>query len=201
MTAPLLFPNLPGTGWPVTRRMLTSTKRGEHISGRVTRRPLFSVPKVEFELTINALDSDGAWPGAAIQSLQALTGLYLACQQSGNTFLYTDPIDNFSASQALGTGDGTTTAFAAQRAIGAFAGPVSWLVQATKVSIAAAVTNAWTLQAPNQILFATAPAAGALVTADLLYAWNCEFMDDTLDTVNFMQGLHEIKSLKFRSVK
>jgi len=63
------------------------------------------------------------------------------------------------------------------------------LYQASEVSI--------TL--PNQIVFATAPASGVVVTADFDYYFVCRFDDDKLETNEFAQRLYELQKVTFSS--
>ncbi len=63
---------------------------------------------------------------------------------------------------------------------------------------------AWSVSAqtgPGMISFATAPPAGTAITADFTFAYICRFLDDQADFENFMKGLWQVSSLKFRSVK
>ena len=59
----------------------------------------------------------------------------------------------------------------------------------------------WTITQPNTIIFASAPAANAFITADSTFAFNCRFTDDQDDFEEFMSGLWRVETLKFRSVK
>jgi Conserved hypothetical protein 2217 (DUF2460) len=59
----------------------------------------------------------------------------------------------------------------------------------------------WTITQPNTIIFASAPAANAFITADSTFAFNCRFTDDQDDFEEFMSGLWHVETLKFRSVK
>ncbi len=59
----------------------------------------------------------------------------------------------------------------------------------------------WTITQPNTLTFATAPAAAASVAADFSYAFNCRFLDDQEDFEEIMNGLWQVQSVKFRSVK
>jgi Conserved hypothetical protein 2217 (DUF2460) len=51
------------------------------------------------------------------------------------------------------------------------------------------------------ITFTTASASGHAITATCTYAFNCRFLDDQLDFEEFMNGLWQVQSLKFRSVR
>ncbi len=54
---------------------------------------------------------------------------------------------------------------------------------------------------PNTLTFTTAPGNLVPITASFSYAFNCRFLDDQEDFENIMNGLWQLQSLKFRSVK
>ncbi len=201
MTTPPSFPALPGQGWSVHKKPTFSTRVASHVSGREARTPFYSYPLYEFELSFEGLDSAGAWPSLGSGSLQSLMGLFLQCQGQLGTFLYTDPADNAVMGQAIAIGDGSTTTFTLVRTLGGFTEPVSWAATVANVKLNGTPTSAWTLTEPNTLTFATAPAGGAAIAADINYAFNCRFLDDQNDFENFMAGLWTVQSLKFRSVK
>ncbi|GEM_PF-1345257 len=352
---PFVFPSLPGRGWSVHKRPSYSTRVASHVSGREVRASLYAQGLYEFELTIEGLDSNGVFPGLAVNSLQEMMGLYIQCQGQLGTFLYVDPSDNTAAGAYAGVqnASGTATAFTLQRSLAYSSEPISWvtgisqiyvnglavlqyklqedstnnahycaatdgkmlsagalftvacyvkaaeraqcqlqlydgslfhicdfdLIAATAVPgsgitaasiahnsngsylisascpIAAATTPLarlylessgstiytgtagqgiyfsslmyscanvaaaffptiiasgshatlagpnWTVMQPNTLIFASAPAANANLTWDGTYAFNCRFLDDQEDFEEFMNGLWQVQSLKFRSVK
>ncbi len=172
-----------------------------HSSGREVRVSLYAHALYGFESTFDGLDSSGANAGLQTQSLQTLMGFWLACGGQLKTFLYFDPTDNAAVSQVVATGDGSTTTFALGRVIGGYYEPVSYVTSVSNVAINGVVTTAYTLTAPNTIVFAAAPANGASVVASFAYAFQCRFLDDQAEFENFMSGLWRAKSLKFRQVR
>ena len=82
MTTPPLFPQLAGQGWSVHKRPSFSTRVASHVSGREVRSSLYAGTLYEFELTFDALASNGLTTGAAAAlgatSLQTLLGLLTA---------------------------------------------------------------------------------------------------------------------------
>ncbi len=202
MTAPPSFPALAGQGWSVHKRPTFSTRVASHLSGREVRSPLFAATLYEFELTYDGLASNAAYPGLGANSLQSLMGLYLQCEGQYGTFLYIDPSDCTAAGQAIGTGDGATTSFTFLRALGGYVEPVSWVSAIANVYLnGVAQSSGWALSQPNTLSFTTAPVSGAVISADFTYAFQCRFLDDQEDFENFMSGLWQVQSLKFRSVK
>ncbi|MGH6811309.1 MAG: baseplate megatron protein TIM-barrel domain-containing protein [Methylocella sp.] len=196
------FPSLPGLAFSVHKRPTFSTRVASHVSGREVRAPFYAQTLYEFELTIEGLDSAGAFPGLAANSLQSLMGLYLQCQGQASTFLYTDPSDNAVTAQAIGTGNGTNTVFTFQRTLGGETEPVSWVTAVSHVYLNGVdQPSGWALTTPNTLTFTTAPGNAVAVTATFTYAFNCRFLDDQEDFEEFMNGLWTVQSLKFRSVK
>ena len=203
MSAPPFLPTLPGQGWSVHKKPLFSTVVASHVSGREVRDPLYQNPIWQFELTFDGLGSDAvSYPGVGAQSLQSLMGFYLQRQGQCGAFLYQDPTDSAVANQILATGDGATTTFTFSRSLGGFLEPVGWVTNVSQVTIGgAAQGSGWSLNAPNSLVFSTAPANGALIAASFSYAFQCRFEDDSLDFDQFMQNLWRVDSLKFRSVR
>jgi hypothetical protein len=202
MTTPPSFPALPGQGWSVHKRPTFSTRVASHVSGREVRVPLYQQGLYEFELTIEGLDARGNFPGLGVNSLQSLMGLYIQCQGQFGTFLYTDPTDNAVTGQPIGNGNGTQTAFTFQRTLGGAPEPVSWVTAVSNIYLNGVNQSiGWALTTPNTLAFATAPGSGVMITATFTYAFNCRFLDDQEDFENFMNGLWQVQSLKFRMVK
>lgn len=199
---PPSFPQLAGQGWSVHKRPTFSTRVASHVSGREVRQALYANTLYEFELTFDGLASDADHPGVGTNSLQALMGFYLQSAGQFGTFLYTDPTDDAATGQGIGTGDGAATAFTFLRTLGGHIEPVSWVTSVENVYLnGTASTIGWSLAQPNMLNFASAPAAGAVVTADFTHAFVCRFLDDQNDFEEFMSGLWTVQSLKFRSVK
>ncbi|VTZ23245.1 conserved hypothetical protein [Methylocella tundrae] len=201
MTPPA-FPTLPGQAWSVHKRPTFSTRIVSNSSGREARTPLYAYPLYEFELTFEGLASTSALPGLGANSLQSLLGLYLQCQGQFGTFLYTDPGDSAMVGQAIAVGDGVTTAFPFVRTLGGFTEPVGWVLSVQNVYLdGARQTGGWTLSTPNNLTFVAPPAGNVLISADFIFAFECRFLDDQNDFENYMAGLWQVQSLKFRSVK
>jgi hypothetical protein len=203
MTAPPAFPALPGLGWSVHKRPSFSTRVANHVSGREVRAALYAFTLYEFELTFDGLDSNGTYVGLTANSLQSLMGFYLNVQGQFGTFLYADPSDDIVTGQLLGHGDGATTSFTCLRALGSFAEPVGWVTSLTNVYLngVAQPSSTYSLTQPNTLVFNSAPGVGVELSADFSYAFVCRFLEDAEDFEEFISGLWQVKSLKFRSVK
>ncbi len=148
---PFDFPTLPGLSWSVHKKPTFSTRVASHVSGREVRSPYFMQGLYEFELTIDGLDSNSAFPGLGLQSLQALLGLYMQCQGQYGTFLYADPTDNVAAAQSAGfqNSGGTLTSFTIQRAVGFGQEPVSWVTGVSQAYVNGLPIPQFNLQEDN----------------------------------------------------
>lgn len=177
MSTPPTFPVLPGQGFSVTKAPVFSTRVASHVSGREVRQSLFSQTLYDFTVTFDGLDSSGIDRGLGLLSLQTLIGFFLECQGQFGTFLYVDPSDSIASGQYIGTADGSTTTFTFQRTLGAWTEIVPWVTEINNVYVngsAQAATN-WSGAYPNSLTFDAAPASGALISADFVYAFVCRF--------------------------
>ena len=114
-----VFPSLPGLTFPVTRTPLWSTQVQESTSGKELRLAYYTYPRYRWQVKISVLRSD-----STNHELQTLLGFFNARQGQFDTFLYTDADDNTVTTQAIATGDGTTSAFQLVRTLGSFTEPV-----------------------------------------------------------------------------
>jgi len=203
VTTPPSFPTLPGKGFSVHKLPSFSTRVAGYVSGRETRVPLYYYTLYEFELVIDALDSAGQFSNLVANSLQSLMGLYLQVQGQYGTFLYTDSSDYSAAGQGLGDGDGHTTNFTIVRALGGWVEPVGWVTDLENVYLGGVLqsSSTYSLTTPNTLVFNVAPGSDVLISADFTYAFQCRFLADQEDFEEFMSGLWQVKSLKFRSVR
>ena len=113
------FPNLSGLSWDVARTPTFRTLTQTSASGLELRAAFWSRPRWQWSLSYDLLRAD------ATADLQTLAGFFLARQGSCDSFLYTDPNDKAVTGQAIGTGDGTTTAFQLVRSFGGYLEPVT----------------------------------------------------------------------------
>jgi hypothetical protein len=205
MTTPPSLPTLAGLSWSRHKKPGFSTRVASHVSGREVRVALMSYPLYEFEAVYSGLASSAtaAFAGLDSSSLQSLMGFFLQLQGQFGTFLYADPDDNGVTAQAFATGDGSTTSFTMMRSLGGFLEPVGWVTAIADVYLngVAQSSSGYDLTAPNALIFTSAPASGATVSADFSYAFNCRFLDDQMDFEEFMASLWRLESMKFRSVK
>jgi uncharacterized protein (TIGR02217 family) len=193
-----VFPTLPGLTWDVKRSPEFSTTVVKGADGGETRIGNWANPIWHWSLTHELLRDD------ATDELKTLLGFFLARQGKLDDFLYEDPSDNAVTGQQLGIGDGTTTAFQCVRAYGGFVEPVKNLNGAPVIKVdgvTKTVTTHYTVSSTGLVTFATAPANGAVITADLEYYWRVRFDLDSAEFNQFAQNLWDLQECTLVSVR
>jgi len=213
-----IFPKLRGRGWSVKETPQTSTRLARHVSGRTVAVSLFKYPLYLFELVFPGLTSasDSAFSNLGAQSLQAIEGFFLARAGGFDTFLFRkadatgNVADSWVEGQQLGVGDGTTTTFVFLREVTLAPPQPPYIEPVGQVELnglnvylngALQAASSYAVKWPNQVAFETAPAAGALVSADYAYYFVCRFSEDTLEFENFAHLLWRAGSVKLQTVK
>ena len=197
------FPTLLGLGWSTVLRPKFDSRIAELASGKTVRSAKMRYPIYEIELSFDMLRSD-----AVNAELQTLAGFFKQVGGQANPFWIAPPGLSSMANVQIGVGDGTTTAFQLLWTAGGYSEPLAGIsgagsvAQVTVNSVPISVGQ-WSLSSIYNpcIVFATPPAAGAIVKATYSGLWLCRFQDDMLDFNQFMYQLHELKSLKIQTVK
>jgi uncharacterized protein (TIGR02217 family) len=188
-----VFPGLIGEAYPVTRRAIFSTRVQRSVSGREVRIADYPYPIWEWTLAFDYL---------ALADRATLVGFVAARQGSYDSFLFSDASDNTVTGQAIATGDGTTTAFQLVRTLGVLVEPI------LAPNVVSAVTlngvnqpSGWSVDSATGILtFTSAPASGTAIAADFTYRFRCRFVDDGIETEQFMNNFWRAKQIRFRSL-
>ncbi|MDA8327516.1 MAG: DUF2460 domain-containing protein [Betaproteobacteria bacterium] len=187
-----LFPTLPGIQWGVQKSPQFNTVTHRAVSGYEIRAARMQYPLWTFTLSYEFL-RDGAYA-----ELKTLLGFFLQQMGSFSAFCYSDPSDNAVVNQSFATGDGATPSFQITRTYGGFVEPVQNLNGTPQIVVGG------TLQAPTAfsivnglVSFATAPAAGAVLTWTGSFFYRVRFVDDHADFSQFMYQLYELKQLSF----
>ena len=191
-----VFPTLPGVTWDISKSPEFSTKIQTSASGAETATAYWSYPKWAFSLKYDLLRS------GAYNELEQLVGLFLKCRGNFDTFLYTDPDDNSVTGQTIGTGDGVSTYFQLGRTYGGFFEPFYDITGTVRVYKNGTLQNpsTYTISTIGLISFNTAPATGAVITADFGFQYRCRFLHDSCEFNQFAKSLWEAKKVEFRSV-
>ncbi len=199
-----LFPDLPGKSWSIMKSALFDTMVVQHASGRELRAPRRAAPVWQFSLQYDGLAHDFAHHGLFFRSLQMLIGATHSAKGQALPFIYADQLDDYAQDSILGYGDGVNRTFYFQRPIGIYAETVQYVtaIDAVRVNGTPQFYN-WDLVWPNILKFnsSSAPISGADITSDFNFAYICRFLSDQQDFENFIEGLCQVRSLKFRTVR
>lgn len=196
-----IFPSLRGIAWPVAWQPLWNSQVQEAISGKQYVVQFWTFPRRKISVPINVLHSD------SYLDWQAMEAFFNQVQGRTLPFLWNQPTDNSIANQPIGTGDGTTTAFAFVRALGGFVEPTQGIQSITQVKVAGTPTSAYTLLTdPNfgltyGITFTSPPASGAAIVASFTYYWPCRFDKDTAELEQFQLNYWRLKKIEFTTAK
>jgi hypothetical protein len=194
------FPTTPTLGWSAHLRPRFATDEAQHVSGRSTRRPRYTVPVYDVELTYEVLR------GAAVHvELQAIVGFFEEMSGQNTPFWIAPPELNALTGQALGTGDGLSTFFPLTRSVGPL---YTEFVQGTSGVSAVYLGgvsqgSGWSVStgyAPG-ITFTIAPAAGVAITADFGVLFLSRFAEDVQDFEEFMTMLWRLRTLRLTTVR
>ena len=157
----LTFPQLPGIAFPIDEEFGNfDTTIESAVTGKERRYANIVQARTRRVLSIEGLDSAGAFPSLTAQSLQTLAGFFQQCYGKALAFLYWAPEDNAASAQPFGLGDGATTAFQLTRSRGGWVDAVFAPLQAASPTLIPSATapnasNA-NVYAPNNFLSNTA---------------------------------------------
>ena len=192
------FPSLATLGWSAHVRPRFATGVARHVSGRESRTPARGLAIYDVELTFELLRAD------ASDELQAIAGFFEQIAGSAGAFWIAPPGLAEVFGQNLGEGDGATTTFPLIRTMLNYAesAPETSGVSAVYLD-GVAQGSGWSVTSGfyPAITFATAPAAGSLVSADFGVLWLCRFAEDVADLENFMTLLWRWQSVKLQTVR
>jgi uncharacterized protein (TIGR02217 family) len=197
----IVFPSLPGEGWPVRKTIVTKTTIQEAANGQEVRFPNFVAPRWKWSLTMNVLRD---LPASAFYELTTLLGIFTSKLGPWDSFLYDDPSDHLVTSQLIGTGNGTLKSFQMQRSLASGTQPVYDIKTSlpTPVVYLGGVSQGSGWSISNGLLtFSSAPGNGVQITADFGYYWRVRFLNDETEFEEFAQGFWEGKKVEFISVR
>lgn len=202
----MIFPELPGLSWSVTKSPTFQTRIQRAASGRELRALDYPYPLWQFTLSFAFLRDN---PEAGLDELRTLLGFYLSSQGAHGTFLFQDPSDQWIANQYLGIGDSSRYTFQLQRTIGTslpgggFAEPIVAPNSIDAIYFDGIVQNQASYSvdpSTGLISFSTPPGTDLVITADFSYWFRCRFTDDSYNFENFMYRLWQLKKLTFITV-
>lgn len=194
----VLFPELPGLEWDLTKTPMFNTKIMQSVNGRELRASYQAVPKYQISMSFAFLrESKGR------KELQQLEGFFLERRGSFDSFLFKMPEDN--EFQCTFIGDGVQTSFQLYKQINTTQiplqhtqaeqseDPLMWDEVASKPMWSEPDDQMWLLQFginTNGLLQMPIPlAAGESITISGTYYYRCRFADDEQQYTNFMSKL------------
>lgn len=194
----VLFPELPGLDWDLTKTPMFNTKIMQSVNGRELRASYQAVPKYQISMSFAFLrESKGR------KELQQLEGFFLERRGSFDSFLFKMPEDN--EFQCTFIGDGVQTSFQLYKQINTTQiplqhtqaeqseDPLMWSENASKPMWSDPDNQMWLLQfgiTTNGLLQMPIPlAAGESITITGTYYYRCRFADDEQQYTNFMSKL------------
>lgn len=185
---------MPGLTWNVVRRPTFKTIPQLSVSGKEVRASFMLYPLGEMDLTYSRLLQDSEFA--------QLIGFYKLRFGPSDSFLLSDPSDNFVTAQLLGTGTGSQNSFTFVRSKGSlFREPVSAIGGTPLIYLNGVLQTSVGLSfIKNNVIFANPPPFGVLVTATFNYYWRVRFKDDNLPFNNFAHKLWELKTVTFMRV-
>ena len=194
-----LFPTLLGQSAAVKLRPRFAGANTTHVSGRGARLLRASQPLWDVEIAFDVLRLSPSAP-----DVQTLLAFFDACRGCDASFLVASPL-GAATDQALGIGNGVQTAFPLHRTIGGIVVPVSAVAGAPSVRVDGALMpgDAFVSQAgpPVQIVFAVAPAPGAVLTACFADLLVCRFADDQQSLEAFAANLFSTGTIVLQGVR
>ena len=177
-----IFPTVPGLTLNVAKTPTWSTAVQQAVSGKEIRRAQRSRAIWRFTLNFEFLRADSRF-----NEYQQIAAFFNARQGQYDSFLLTDPSDNTATAQAIGSGDGVTTKFKLQHAIGSWSEPIGYAPSPT-LYLNGVSTTAFTCDGLT-VTFNTAPAAGVAITWSGSFYYRVRFVEDTIDFEQFMFNL------------
>jgi len=201
----VLFPELPGLEWDLTKTPMFNTKIMQSVNGRELRASYQAVPKYQISMSFAFLrESKGR------NELQQLEGFFLERRGSFDSFLFKMPEDN--EFQCTFVGDGVQTSFQLYKQINTTQiplqhtqaeqseDPLMWSENASKPMWSDPESQMWLLQfgiTTNGLLQMPIPlAAGESITITGTYYYRCRFADDEQQYTNFMSKLWKAEKVE-----
>ncbi|WP_407517050.1 DUF2460 domain-containing protein [Acinetobacter baumannii] len=194
----VLFPELPGLEWDLTKTPMFNTKIMQSVNGRELRASYQAVPKYQISMSFAFLrESKGR------NELQQLEGFFLERRGSFDSFLFKMPEDN--EFQCTFVGDGVQTSFQLYKQINTTQIPLQhtqaeqsedllmWSENASKPMWSDPESQMWLLQfviTNNGMLQLSIPLLeGESITVTGTFYYRCRFADDEQQYTNFMSKL------------
>ncbi|EXA67164.1 hypothetical protein J504_1124 [Acinetobacter baumannii 348935] len=198
----VLFPELPGLEWDLSKKPIFNTKIMTSVNGRELRASYQAVPKYEISLSFAFLREN-----KGKNELQQLESFFLERRGAFDSFLFKMPED--CEFKCTFTGDGETTSFQLHKKMANLEIPVShtaefvsedplmWSDDLDQPMWTDLEAKMWVTQyeiTKNGLLNLPIPlAAGDTLQVDGIFYYRCRFADDEQQFTNFMHKLWNAK--------
>jgi hypothetical protein len=194
----VLFPELPGLEWDLTKTPMFNTKIMQSVNGRELRASYQAVPKYQISMSFAFLrESKGR------KELQQLEGFFLERRGSFDSFLFKMPEDNEFQCEIVG--DGITSVFHLSKQVFSTKLPLG----NTEPSSSNLMWNSeelalmwsqnkekfmWSkdyydVGADGKVTFETPPESGSIIKITGTFYYRCRFADDEQQYTHFMSKL------------
>lgn len=207
---PPVYPALVGLTYDYVKAPIFSNTISQGASGAEVSIEYWESPLWEWQLSYEYLP-DAQANGSTSSDFKTLVSFF--CQQRGDAlpFYYLDPDDNTVVGQAVGTGDGTTQTFNLYRTYGADGFTTLEPIGGLNVGLPINVYVNGSLVSPSTytlltgtplsqgIRFNSAPALGAVITADFSYYFYVRFGMSTQEFNKVVKQLWDTKKIVLRS--
>ena len=204
----VLFPELPGLEWELTKTPIFNTKIMTSVSGRELRASYQAVPKYDISMSFAFLREN-----KGRTELQLLESFFLARRGAFDSFLYKMPEDSDFACTFVG--DGSTTTYALHKQMFEMQIPIGH----TQPTTEPANPNMWNqvndksmwntntaklmwnqatagITADGQLVLSEPLEDGQQVSVMGTYYYRCRFKDDEQQYVNFMHQLWKAQKVE-----
>ena len=204
----VLFPELPGLEWELTKTPIFNTKIMTSINGCEQRASYQAIPKYNITMSFAFLrESKGR------NELQQLEGFFIERRGAFDSFLYKMPDDN--QFECTFVGDGSTTTYQIFKKMHSLHMPVSNTMQMTQpinpnMWNQVETKNMWdsNIEKPmwnnemagiskdGKYMLNTPLAVGEVVTVKGTFFYRCRFADDEQQYSNFMAKLWKAQKIE-----
>ena len=188
--ADLIFPELRGLSWDVTKMPEFFTLSKVSPSGIDVTALLSAYPRWHFSLSYEYLH-DGA-----DGELQKLLGFFLRCRGNAVDFLYRDPSDYETARQVFGAGDGKTKDFQLCHEIGGVIAPIYDTYDECIYVGDTQKSDGYRIH-EGMIAFEEPPAIGQRLSWSGRFYYRCRFKESSMEFQNFSFRLWSAKTVEF----
>lgn len=211
----LVYPFIRGLTWQGNRTPQWDTLVQRMSSGKEFRLNYWQYPLWKWELNYNYVKdnpNDVLNVYAPATDLAVLQGFFNQMAGQYNVFLYDDvnagdvpghgPWDSVTG-QPIATANGIDLTYQLIRTSGGFPEAIQapYTVPSPVVYVNGSSSVSYSIDNTGNIIFLSAPASGASITADFAYRWPVRFGSDDMEFDQMMYELYELKKVTIQQVR